>query len=243
MAHGTPDWGLTAGTVTTYQLSDLAELAARLGSIVTFDRRGEVVFLETFEDGLHRWNTSPAGTGAAVDLSRASARSGGHSCRLRTGSTGWTAAGIDNRVGPPTLSPLGLEVSFAMADTLKEFVAQLIVYTGSRVQAYRFRYVSASKIVQVWTAAGAYQTVIANVNLVANADAYHTLKFVVDPVNEIYVRCLLNALSGDVSLIAPQAIDDPTSPHLHVDLEAIGSLATNLTSYVDDVIVTQNEPV
>jgi len=242
MAHGTPDWGLTAGTITVYQLTDLAELAARLGSIVTFDRQGAVVFLEDFEDGLHRWSTSPVGTGAAVDLSHVSARSGAYSCRLRTGSTGAASAGINTRLGPPALTRFALEASFAMGDALVEFVAQLIIYTGSRAQTYRFRYLRASQVVQVWNAAGAYQTAIAGVDLVVNADAYHTLKLVVDPTSERYCRCLLNALSGDVSLVAPQAIDDTTSPHLRLFLTAYGSAATNLTAYVDDVIVTHAEP-
>jgi len=55
VAHGTPDWGVTAGARTVYQMTDLGELAVRLGSIVTHDRRGDVIFLEDFEEGMGRW--------------------------------------------------------------------------------------------------------------------------------------------------------------------------------------------
>jgi len=33
----------------------LAELATRLGSIVTYDRKGEVIFCDDFEDGIDAW--------------------------------------------------------------------------------------------------------------------------------------------------------------------------------------------
>jgi len=51
MAHGMPDWFGTGEKTTTYGLSDDAELAVRLGSIVNFDRRGEVLAMTAFESG------------------------------------------------------------------------------------------------------------------------------------------------------------------------------------------------
>ena len=55
MAHGHPDYGGAAPLATVYTLQDLAELAARLGSIDVFDRRGNVLLLDDFESGIKKW--------------------------------------------------------------------------------------------------------------------------------------------------------------------------------------------
>ena len=57
MTHGVQDFGASSGQNSTYGLTDLGELAVRLGSPVSFDRRGDVVMMETFEDGLDAWVT------------------------------------------------------------------------------------------------------------------------------------------------------------------------------------------
>ena len=62
-----------------------AELAARLGSPDTFDRRGDVLWMDDFESGL-KWRTSLLGTGSLIDLTATMAASGGKCCRLVTGS-------------------------------------------------------------------------------------------------------------------------------------------------------------
>jgi len=63
MAHGTPDWGVTASKKTIYSLHDMGELAVRLGSIVSFDRRGDVIFSDSFQNGLGKVYASGVGAG------------------------------------------------------------------------------------------------------------------------------------------------------------------------------------
>ena len=86
MAHGTPDWGVTAGAVTTYQVTDLGELAVRLGSPISHDRRGDVIWWDDFECTLNKWQTVANGAGSSVALSDARARNGRYSALLISGS-------------------------------------------------------------------------------------------------------------------------------------------------------------
>lgn len=51
-----PDWGGTYTNTFFQPLFDHGELAARLGSLVTFDRRGALVWLDSFESGLGGWS-------------------------------------------------------------------------------------------------------------------------------------------------------------------------------------------
>ena len=48
MTHGTTDWGNIRRADTLYTTDDIAELAVRLGSPVTIDRRGNVICFDTF---------------------------------------------------------------------------------------------------------------------------------------------------------------------------------------------------
>ena len=68
MAGETPDYGRLSAQATVFPVTDLGELAARLGSIVSHDRRGDVIWLDGFEDGLDKWQPTTSGSGAAVDL-------------------------------------------------------------------------------------------------------------------------------------------------------------------------------
>jgi len=88
MAHGQPDYGMYTLANTIYRLTDMGELAARLGSINTYDRRGDVIFLDSFESGLTAWSPSSACTGSDLVQSAKHARSGGFSAKFVCGSDG-----------------------------------------------------------------------------------------------------------------------------------------------------------
>ena len=56
MGHGYPDYGTQGPVSTVHSIQDLGELAVRLGSIVTFDRRGNVLWLDGFDSGIGAWS-------------------------------------------------------------------------------------------------------------------------------------------------------------------------------------------
>ena len=65
----------------------LAELAARLGSPTTYERRGALIFADIFDSGLSKWNTDTSGAGASVALTALYASVGKYSAMLTAGST------------------------------------------------------------------------------------------------------------------------------------------------------------
>ena len=56
MAHGARDFGIYAPKETIVTIEDLGELAVRLGSPVNYDRKGDVVWVDGFEDGIDKWD-------------------------------------------------------------------------------------------------------------------------------------------------------------------------------------------
>ena len=112
MAHGTPDFGITAGARTTHQLDDLGEHAVRLGSIDAYDRRGDVYFFDDFEAIRPRYAVSAPDTGAGVGYNPDQAKSGIASLMLTAGSDGGRVTSVETYTPGVAPSRIGLEVSF-----------------------------------------------------------------------------------------------------------------------------------
>jgi hypothetical protein len=242
MAHGTPDWGLTAGTVTTYQLTDLAELAARLGSIVTYDRRGEVFFLEDFNDTLARWDKAAFGTDAYVALSRVEARSTPFSCRLKAGGSAGGRAYIYRLAELPSLSNVGLEAAFCTDDIGQYIRLWLSVYTGSLELSGALRYTPATDTLEYRAADGSYVSLDSDLHLLSASSVFHPLKLVVDPNAGTYLRAIVGAHAYDLSAYPLSSAADSTDPSLYLEAYHYGSGTVVNSVWVDDVILTQNEP-
>ena len=243
MAHGTPDWGVTAGAVTVYQLTDMGELAVRLGSIVTHDRRGDVIWFDGFEDGLAKWTTATFGAGAAVDLSVARARNGLFSARLVAGSDGGQVGRLDKTVPFPVLSPMGAEVSFALQQNIDELEFVFDIYDGVDVTQYSITWSDTNNNLLYRDSNGDNQELASGVDLSMVLNLFHTLKLVVDMENKVYARLILDQTEYSLAGIAALAIADVTSAAVRIRVNLIGRVGSNDVIRVDDVIITQNEPL
>lgn len=242
MAHGTPDWGLTAGATRTYQLTDLAELAVRLGAPVIFDRRGDVIFWDSFENGLGSWNIVLVGAGGAVDLSLATRRTGWFSVRLHTDAVADDQVRLQRSVPIISLSRLGLEASFFLDADTQLFVCSFYVYDGVDVLTGQVRYNLPLERLSYLNAAGALVTLEDGLVVNIGTVAWNTVKLVVDGSAEEYVRVLFNNRSYDLAGVACQKAADASAPHLGFEVIAKTNVAASIDCYVDDLIATENEP-
>jgi len=241
MPHGKPIWQKAQAKHAVHEWSDLDELAARLGSPMSFDRRGDVIFIDTFKDGLSRWDTFEGGDGAAVDLSAATARSGQFSARIVAGSTSPYYSYMTKFLGYPTLSKMGLEISFAVPGTLTNFMLRFRVFDGTKRLWFAIQWVRASDELQIMDDTPDWTKVLDTEDLYEEAQCFHTLKLVVDPVNKVYVRGLLDSQEVDLSPYSVNEDTDPTYPSVELFIYAEGPGGVTATLYVDDIIVTQSE--
>jgi hypothetical protein len=242
MTHGGPDWGQTAGSAVIYPLLDTGEAAARLGSIVTFDRRGDIVWFDDFEHDLRHWAPATNGAGAAADLSLLYKRHGAVSARLVAGSDGGAFAQLTSRVYLPGLTRCGLEASFSIVDTTGYVNFTLQVYTGSRLLYAGLRWAINAQIHQYLDSALVWQDLAVAQVAYTGTHAFHTMKLVIDPTAERYCRLLIDRVTYVPANLVLNGAANATPGQLNPVLTNFGIVGANRTIYLDDVVVTQNEP-
>ncbi len=242
MVHTLPDYTTKYKTAIVFGNLDHAELAARLGSINRFDRRGHVVWMDNFEAPKLKWSTYTTGTGGKVQLSTEYSRSGSQSCMMKTGDAVSNYAYMRHHEPLPTLTRLGLEVSFTMPTTATQIYWSITVYDGDNEHTARVYYYTATgklellgennSIVQFATKKRPYEI----------AGKFNTIKLVMDYGKEEYVRFIFNEETFDISSYRYAKGHNTTPPDtlLIIQIQAAENAAS--TMYIDDVIFTQNEP-
>ena len=242
MAKGQPDFGQYAPTETIVGLSDLGELAARLGSIVTFDRRGNVIWMDDFENGIRQW--CPFGIGTwSVDWESNYSKTGGFSCKLTTDAIAGRSVNIQKYIGFPILSAIGLEASFSNEQNWRYLEIWLWLDDGTYEYNAVIRYDHPNKKLQYMDATGAYQDIVGGSYETPDyPEWFDTLKFVADFTTCKYKRLLVNSKVFDLSALSFEKDPFATTPQMVVAFRLTTNANAAAIGYIDDVIITQNEP-
>lgn len=242
MGHGTPDWWPMSIKQTVYALSDMAELAVRLGSIVSFDRRGDVMLLDDFEDGINKSYPSGLGPEGTYTQDDDRPKNGKYSCKLIAGLGAPLAVGLKYKLSYPNLSSFGFEVSWLILNEFDYMTFDVILYDGSYNHYGYVWYDRANKIWEYQDANGDSQTIVADWDLLLVSPPYHTLKLVVDMENDQYRRLIID---DNTYLVAGEGIkvtEDDTKAHIACHVVLHGRSGEEDYVNIDDVIITQNEP-
>lgn len=242
MAHGQPDYGAYAPKETVGSMADNAELAARLGSIVTYDRRGDVVWYDDFESATLKWSSLGTDADADADISAAYARGGAFSCKITCGTGPTNRGGIQTYKPPPALSKVGLEVHWTRP--LSDLVTvdfNLYVRHPSKDWDAGIRWVDATGTLEYWDGA-AWQTIEAGLGGRASYYLFHPIKFVIDLENDLYHRLIFQNREWDLSAYPVATGGGGAIVETRIEVDSMGSGVLAPVYYVDDVILTQNEP-
>lgn len=242
MPHGGPDWGTPGPLATVYTLEDMAELAARLGSIDTFDRRGNIVWLDDFEGTIKKWNETTDGTGGSIAISSEAARNGGFSAKFISPDEWNAKIGLEKYLPPPVESNIGFEYSWAHAHDLKYIYQHAHFVEMGKSYYFRLRYELDQDRLAYWSDEPDWVDLKPRVY---TAHAYHvwnTVKLVVDYLKKEYLRVIFNGTPFDLKGIVPQIGPGGTPPSLRIYIYAVNGTKVNKVMYTDDVIITQNEP-
>lgn len=242
MPRGFWDWGVNPTGVVVVPLIGEAELAARLGSISTFDRRGEVLFADNFSVTLNRWITDAIGIGASVALSTARSRSPAYSVLLTGGSDDLGIASIEHAQPFPVLTTFGLEWSFALGSTISDHYVIITLYDGVNVTTYELHWNDVTNQLQYLDSAGNLQVLASSVVPSAFATLFHSAKLVIDATKSQYVRLILDNVTYSMSGIAANVAANTTLASMRILIALVSRAGFNDTVYIDDFILTQNEP-
>jgi hypothetical protein len=223
-------------------MQDAGELAVRLGSPVTYDRRGNVVFIDSFEDGLGAWITEAIGTGAAINLSTLSARTGAYSVKLVTGTTASMMTGVSKYQPRPVLGKIGLEASFAAVSADPAVLLSVYHYTGAGYYLFRLRYEYDTELLEFFNSAGAWETLDSALAFYPDRHSYNPMKVVIDLADNEYDRALFVDAEYNLAGESGYWVAVASAPYLAIGAYAVGEAGGSYTVYLDDVILTQNEP-
>lgn len=243
MAHGTPDWGHVKQETTFALVDDLAELAARLGSIDVYDRRGNVLWMDDFNEGMEAWEGVTSGTGSSVAISTDFPKFPPNSIKLTAGSNILQLAYISYRMGFPVLKRISLEVSVAFFTRFDRFQIILIYWDGSGYKRGLINISDTDRKIYYETS-GAADVELADLDdLMHIRGCYHVFKLVVDFETDKYIRLLFNDVSYDLSAYSLNSSSSTIIPHLAPRLYFYGRSGENDYCQVDGVILKQGEPL
>jgi len=242
MSIGHPDYGQSSPTRVIAPVSDLGELAVRLGSIAAFNRAGNVLLLDDFEDGIVGWGTELTGAGSSVAVDTAAAYRGAKSVLL-TANNGAAIgiAGINKFIVAPEIKSVGMEYTFAFGTEYSSLSIYLLADNGAQRQTFEFRLNYGTGTVQVFNVS-AYATVGTLALFSNDSNHYHTIKVVCDPENGAYVRAMIDFLDFDLRNYAPQVVSLVGMYAQQTRFLFRSRSGQTDTCRVDNFIYTINEP-
>lgn len=242
MPHGQPDYGMYAPQETIAGLADMGELAVRLGSIVTFDRLGDVIDWDDFEGSAAKWNIVPSGDGAGAVISPVRAKSGSFCFMLTSGKTLDHNVGIYRFLAYPVLSRMGLEFSYGSRAAAGGWEMVLHLRHDSAGYLALLSYTYATRELVIAHGAVGVALIDTLTDYASLVYGFHTVKIVADFVTKKYVRLIFDDNVYDLSdydlrLVGAAAPDFLSAVFIHT-----GDLIDNWDLHLDDYILTQNEP-
>ncbi len=243
MSHGKPDWGLVGPKTTVYGSDDMGELAVRLNSPVMWDRRGDVILMDSMEDGGGLRFASTGGVGDYYTTRAGLGRHGplAHFCWLQG------AFGSDGEVHwwvfPTGQLVLGFEISWGYVINLLSLEFNLRWYDGVIVHECNISYLPATGTLRYRTAAAAWTNIVVGLVLMPIAYPYHVIKIVADFDTNEHVRVILNENTYNLPGIALYDAANGFGPLVEARMTVVSDLVGPSSFTADRVILTQNEPL
>ena len=242
MVHTLPDYSTRYKMARVFANIDDAELAARLGSINTFDRRGTVFLMENFEAPISKWTGSATGIGSGTSITIERVKSGSQSWKGTTGDIIGDHIDLYNYFQRPANLTMGLEVSVTLHHQMDYYGLRISDWNGSTVTSAEIRYYVDTDTLKYRDSAGIYQDITTSLELYDLLDTWHTIKIVADFSKKEYMRCLVDENTYDLSGTACQETPVVHDPLAVGYIKAYTRVNANRTCYVDNIIVTQDEP-
>lgn len=245
MARGAPDWYKYSGQSQYAAMAGLAELAVRLGALSDFDRRGDIIWFDSFEAGKNQWNDIGENINRDWSLCADYAAHGGFSGAMTLpGSTpSWMTVYKTIPITPA--SRIGF--AFRWAAWVEAQYHKIYVKTdtaaGNNWFAVRYdpdpdndnplAYLDPDNNWTQFSSGIEYPT---------SSHTFNFWKLVVDPALEQYVRLIFNGDEYDLSGLEPYVWTGSPDQRVRCDYRIDGYDESTQTGYIDAAVFTIFEP-
>jgi hypothetical protein len=236
-----PDGGFSGGTGGFPMIGDLAELAARLGSISTYDRRGTIIWMTDFEHGLQ--GTSCGVSDAECDYFVSAERSyhGAYSLKMDPSDEedsyvewGWVVHFMPSGY-------VGLEAAISTVSDPAGIRLKILHFDGTTQQRGELHYDTATGDWTIRTGDTTWETILDGFKLQQGAAAWNPIKLIIDVESGEYVRAQMSGRSVDISDYSLYSLASTNLGQVAVRVMTYGASTTHAPAFVDNIIVTQNE--
>lgn len=220
----------------------LAELASRLGYPGTCDRRGDLLWFTTFENGLQGALISSDHADSKGYLSTNRALHGAYSVRLDPRGAANAYVNWSRVFHWPVAGRLGVELALS-TDTNPLYVTiSMFYYDGTDYWLGRIRYDPATGNWLIIPSSGVNTVILAGFYLQQGPSAWHAIKLVIDVDTKEYVRVVIGRNSIDLSAYDLYTAASAAIGQLEIRIQCDASAAMSEAIHIDGVIITQNEP-
>lgn len=241
MPHTAPDWSWRKSTTIFEPHRGDAELAARLGSPHIFNREGDVIYLDDFENGFGGWDYVPSGLGATRFLTTDCILRGSYAAVLRPGTTPDKYIQISKRFQYPVLGNMGVEFSVVLSNELTYIYVRLVRYDGVDSHTFHLEYNYKDRQLKIFDGALGFVVIKDALTLAPEYRLFHTFKLVCDLERDEFIRAIVDEVEYNLSTYVSTAALDGTVPRVDMVIHTHRELGLLGAAVVDRVIFTQNE--
>ena len=226
---------------TRYPVGDLGEIAARLGSPLVYDRRGEVIWIDDFRYGIKGWNFLGSGAGSGGFLVADPRLMGPYSAELIAGSSLSHYAQLIKNFSAQSLGRCGIEVAMEFAS---DFETMLVLLTRSNngittQGAIEFNFTD--EALKYLGDDGLYHDFATLASPPVLANKFQFIKLVVDLDTSFYVRAMHEETEYDLAGISLYTVAGSGLEYQAALLRLTGRAGNNDTMHLGHVILTGND--
>lgn len=241
MARGLPDDSNVVKEYDIYALQDMAELAVRLGSPMSYDRYGNILMLEDFERGLNAWTQTINGVGGEIVLTPDRVYDGKLACYLDSGTGAIPEAQIDKLFPPVSLQKVGLQAAFSVGFDVVELRFAIVRGDGTFSHQFNVKYEHGTGKLYYREGWAVWTEFATPGKLFDGAGNYHHCKLVVDLAADTFSIFYLDNVGYPMTGYTPYTFGAVVSPFTSVMLTVKGANLLAGDVWIDNVFVTTNE--
>jgi len=239
--RGQRDYGMYAPKEVTASISDMGEVAARLGSIVTYDKRGDVVDFDNFESPILKWGKiSTAGSTIIHDSTYAASDT--QSVKCETLAILNRVAGLWKQHYVIINQQLGVEISLRSFHERGSFILTLRYYRSGILTSAECKLDMETHKLWLLDSTNNFKE-IAEVDIdQVIATSFMPIKLVADFSTGYYKRLLFGNTEYDISSELIYSGVTPTGDNLYIQAYFKATTLDQAIGWLDNFVLTQAEP-
>lgn len=218
-----------------------ADLAARLGSLQTWDWRGSTLFSTNFDKGNGFLIENPVGTGSLVAIDPTYWVTGGYSLKMLGGSDGSRTTYVAGTIGHPPSARIGFQVAYSIIGDPETITLEVKRWKSGKTYYARLRHNQDNYDLEYQNSGGAYVK-LRDAFTPTEDNAFSYFKVVCDMDMLTYTRALYSGYEDD--LTAQSLLQSGTGYYdaIVFTLTVVSRSGQNDGIYLDHILITANEP-